>query len=132
MDALVLNEHETKRRYNTGLFCYNCENEYYPEQGQGFISPQHLNPNGKQFCDVACQLAFAKVSLDEFDWPNYYELMCEFVGRRPYVPPAFTALQRFGGHLTIEEYKWGQQPVNNEPSKRTKLGDDDDDDAMHE
>ena len=120
MDKLVLND-DIKRRHGAGLECYNCGEEFFPELDQGFACPSFLNPENKEFCDVFCQVSFAKGQLDDFDWPDYYEHVCEFVGFRPFIPPPFTELQRFGGRMTIAEYKWGHHPTTRDASKRVKL-----------
>jgi len=119
-DTLVLNQ-ETKRLFTTGLVCYNCGEEYFVEQGQGFDGPPHPMLNGKEFCDMACSMAFAKVQMDVFEWSDYYETISAHLGYEPYVPPSFEALRRFGGPLSVEEYKVGQRPQLYEGVKRVRL-----------
>ena len=119
-DTLVLNQH-TKRRFTDPLRCYNCGENFYPNQGQGSKTPSRFNAEGREFCDIACQLSYAQGSLDGFDYADCHTEICAQLGREPYVPPPFPCLVRFGGNWTIEEYKWGQHPVNQASSKRVRF-----------
>lgn len=118
-DTLVLND-DIKRR--SKLECYNCGEEYEDGvNGQGVHVPGHLNTANREYCDVVCLLAFAKLMIqDDFRFADYHEAICQHLGYRPFLAPSRNNLQRFGGDMTIEQYKWGQQP-GAQTTKRVKV-----------
>lgn len=118
-DTFRLNQ-KLKRHHDSPLKCYNCGESYYTSQGQGSPIPSSITGDEKEFCDVACHLSWLKGSLDVFDYTAIYDTVWENLQRAPYVPPPFTELHKFGGQMSIEEYKWGQRPET-DPSKRVKL-----------
>ena len=119
---------DIKRTADNLVECYNCGEEVPDDQL--FHSASKFNPSNKEFCSLSCQLAFAQSQLDAFDWIEYYKQIVAGVGYRPFVPPHFSRLQRFGGDLTLEQYLWGQRPVTQDVNKRQKTEDGDNEDEM--
>jgi len=113
-----------KPRRDESLVCNNCNEMFYPLDGEGFVPNEPRdNPYNYHFCEAACFLAFTRSSQD----PPIYNAIANRVVLQEMrtVEPYGSSfeLQCNGGTKTLEEYKGHPQrvTVTEGGEKRNKL-----------
>lgn len=102
IDEYVLNK---KLGAERKMQCENCDEFYDPKLGQGVDLPSQLYVDEcSNFCDASCVAAYALMMLMQ-DFEPWYHALCDYLKQEIYVPPIQLALKKFGGDMSIEEYK---------------------------